>query len=130
MTEAELLQQIRLALGRKLRLFRNNVGQAWVGEVHRRGQEMWIKNPRVLHAGLCEGSSDLIGWKSVTITPDMVGRKLAVFTAIEAKSKTGRPTTDQTLFLTVVREAGGIAVLARSVEDAENGCTTNDFPLG
>jgi hypothetical protein len=130
MTEAELLQQIRLALGRKLRLFRNNVGQAWVGEVHRRGHEMYIKNPRVLHAGLCEGSSDLIGWKSITVTPDMVGRRVAVFTAIEAKSKTGRATTDQALFLTVVREAGGIAVLARSVEDAENGCTTNDFPLG
>ena len=122
MTESELLQQIRLTLGRKLRLFRNNVGQAWVGQVHRRGQEMWIKNPRVLHAGLCEGSSDLIGWKSITVTPDMVGKKVAVFTAIEVK-KPGRDTTQadhlrrQQAWIDAVVVDGGIGRIVRSEEE-------------
>lgn len=31
-------------------------------------------------------SSDLIGWRSVVVTPEMVGRKVAVFTAIECKA--------------------------------------------
>jgi hypothetical protein len=30
-------------------------------------------------------SSDLIGWKSVTVTPEMVGQKLAVFVSRECK---------------------------------------------
>lgn len=130
MTESALLQQIRLALGQKLTLFRNNVAQSWVGEIHRRGHDVFIKNPRVLHAGLCTGSSDLIGWKTITITSEMVGSRVAVFVAVEVKTPKGRATDEQKAFLDAVHNAGGIAVLARSVEDAERGCMTNHFPLG
>ena len=46
------------------------------------------------------------------------GRQLAVFTAIEVKDK-GRPTPEQLAFIDVVRKAGGLAGVARSVEEAQ-----------
>lgn len=98
--------QIRLSLGRGfVRLFRNNTGA------------LKDQRGRLVKFGLCPGSSDLIGWKTVEITPDMVGKRLAVFTAIEVKDK-GKPTTDQLSFIECVRKAGGIAGVARSVEGA------------
>ena len=102
------------------RLFRQNVGQGWAGRLVStdRGR-VTLQNARPLIAGLCVGSSDLIGWRTVTITPDMVGQRLAVFAAIEVKSATGQPTVEQVAFLGAVDQAGGIACVARSVEDAE-----------
>lgn len=122
MNENNLMKTIQLALGKLpyLKLFRNNVGMGWIGEtrsINGSGNKM-IMNARPLHAGLCEGSSDLIGWTTITITPEMVGRKIARFTAIEVKTDTGRATQAQRNFLTQVAEAGGIAVLASSAEGA------------
>jgi hypothetical protein len=74
---------------------------------------------RPVQFGLAKGSADLVGWKTVTITPDMVGREVAVFASIEVKTQTGRPTQYQQAWLTAVEKAGGIAGVARSVEDAE-----------
>jgi hypothetical protein len=68
--------------------------------------------------GLQPGSSDLIGWRTVTITPDMVGKQVAVFTSIEVKTPTGRVKPEQQQWLDAVQAAGGIAGVARSVEDA------------
>jgi hypothetical protein len=68
--------------------------------------------------GLQPGSSDLIGWRTVTITPDMVGQRIAVFTSIEVKTPTGRVKPEQQQWLDAVQAAGGIAGVARSVEDA------------
>jgi len=107
--ETDLQQRIRLALGTQhgLRLFRNQVGQ--------------LPDPctgRPVQFGLARGSADLIGWRTVTITPDMVGQRVAVFTSIEVKTTTGRLTPAQHNWLGVVRGAGGIAGVARSVPDA------------
>jgi len=68
--------------------------------------------------GLCKGSADLIGWRTVTITPEMVGQQVAVFTSIEVKSERGRLAAEQQQWLDAVLSAGGIAGVARSVEDA------------
>ena len=68
--------------------------------------------------GLQPGSSDLIGWRTVTITPEMVGQQVAVFTSIEVKTPTGRIRPEQQQWLDAVQAAGGIAGVARSVEDA------------
>jgi len=108
--ETEIQQRIRLALGTTphLRLFRNQVGQL---PDHRTG--------RPVQFGLARGSADLIGWRTVTITPDMVGTRLAVFTSIEVKTPSGRLTPAQSAWLGTVRSAGGIAGVARSVRDAE-----------
>ena len=63
------------------------------------------------------GTSDAIGLHSVTITPEMVGRQIAVFTAIEAKDGADL-TAQQRAFILNVHRMGGIAGCARSVEDA------------
>jgi len=106
MTESRLVARLRVELSMLgARIFRNNVGMA----IDRKGH--------TIRFGLCAGSSDLIGWVPVTITREMVGREVAVFTALECKSRTGRASTRQKNFLAAVRAAGGIAVLARSVED-------------
>jgi hypothetical protein len=88
-----------------LRLFRNNVGVAE------------LKDGRRLRYGLAVGSSDLVGWVPVTVRPEHVGTVLARFLAVEVKSATGRPTAEQLNFLDAVRQAGGIATIARSTED-------------
>ena len=54
----------------------------------------------------------------MTITPDMVGQRVAVFTSIEVKTPTGRLTPAQQAWLGAVHNAGGIAGIARSVRDA------------
>jgi hypothetical protein len=107
--ETDLQQRIRLALGTRsdLRLFRNQVGQ--------------LPDPRTgrpVQFGLARGSADLIGWRTITITPEMVGQQLAVFTSIEVKTPTGRIRPEQHAWLGAVRSAGGIAGVARSVADA------------
>lgn len=110
MTEAELLKHLLVEVSRLgARVFRNTVG---VGR-HEDG--------RVVVYGLCPGSSDLIGWTPLTVTADMVGRTLAVFTAIEAKSARGRASAEQINFLKAVDGSGGIAILARSTDDVRRG---------
>lgn len=67
-------------------------------------------------------SSDLIGFTSLTITPEMVGQKVAVFTAIECKESEWKPSTSpreraQSAFIEWVKKNGGIAGFASSVSD-------------
>jgi hypothetical protein len=108
MSEAATLQAIRIDLGRVpgVRLFRNNVGLLR----DHRGQ--------AVRFGLHPGSGDLIGWRTVTVTPDMVGRSVAVIASVEVKSTTGRPRDDQVHWADTVRAAGGFAGIARSPEQA------------
>lgn len=86
--------------------FRNNTGQ------------LPDRNGRMIKFGLCVGGSDIIGGTPVTITPDMVGQTLLVFTAVECKTETGRPTPAQNAFIAAVVRAGGRAGVARSAAEA------------
>ena len=107
-SEQSIQQHIRIACSTgATRLFRNNTGT------------LRDANGRPVQFGLCKGSADLIGWTTRTITADMVGQQVAVFTSIEVKTPTGRLTPDQRQWLEVVEAAGGIAGVARSVADAE-----------
>lgn len=120
MSEHRIQNEIRLAISGKATLFRNNVGTAWIGDAAKlKDGSVLIRNPRVFHAGLCEGSSDLIGWRSLTITPEMVGQTVAVFAALEVKSKTGRATAGQKNFCQRVTEAGGFAGIVKSPDEAK-----------
>ena len=66
------------------------------------------------------GGSDLIGYRKVTITPEMVGMEMPVFAAIEVKTPKGRATEHQKAFIEHIRNAGGIAGIARSVDEAKS----------
>ena len=108
MLESHILKQIMMFCSRgACRLFRNNSGAFQ----DKRGQ--WVRygvaNP---------GGSDLIGWRSVRVTQDMVGRTLAVFAAIEVKQEKKKPTVEQAQFIEAVKSAGGIAGVAHSPEEA------------
>jgi hypothetical protein len=122
MSETDILQAIRLHIGNRAdtRIFRNNTGTGWTGSsvVRNRDGSLTIRDPRPLHAGLCVGSSDLIGWQSVVVTPDMVGTSVAVFVAIEVKTERTKPTRDQVRFIDCVSGHGGFAGIARSPDDA------------
>ena len=48
----------------------------------------------------------------------MVGQQVAVFTSIEVKTPTGRIRPEQQRWLNAVQAAGGIAGVARSIEEA------------
>jgi len=78
-----------------------------------------IRAGRPVTFGLCPGSADLIGYRTVEVDAGLLGRRLAVFSAVEVKSRTGRPTAEQSQFLNHISEAGGRAGIARSVTDAE-----------
>jgi hypothetical protein len=107
-----------------VRLWRNNVGTGWAGRADRatpqnlralaaslRPGDVVVRQARPLHAGLCVGSSDLIGYRTM---PDGI----AQFVALEVKSPTGRATKEQTAFLEHITQAGGCGGVVRSVEDA------------
>lgn len=116
--ETTLQQQIRLALGTRAdtRLFRNQTGA--------------LPDPRtgrLVTFGLARGSADLIGWRTLVVTPEMVGQRIAVFTSIEVKTPTGRLAPAQQHWLHAVRTAGGVAGVVRSVADALHVVET---PLG
>lgn len=66
------------------------------------------------------GGSDLIGYRKVTVTPEMVGMEVPVFAAIEVKTPRGRATKHQEAFIEHIRNAGGIAGIARSVDEAQS----------
>lgn len=66
------------------------------------------------------GGSDLIGYRRVTVTPEMVGQDVAVFAAVEVKTARGRVRPEQQQFVDHIRGAGGIAGIARSVDEAKN----------
>ena len=107
-SEQTVQQEIRIACSTgNTRLFRNNTGT------------LKDANGRPVQFGLCKGSADLIGWTTRTITTDMVGQQVAVFTSIEVKTATGRIKPEQQQWLDAVQAAGGIAGVARSVEHAQ-----------
>ena len=107
-SEQTIQQHIRIACSTgDTRLWRNNTGT------------LKDQHGRPVQFGLCKGSADLIGWKRVTVTPDMVGQQVAVFLSIEVKTPTGRIRPEQQQWLDAVQAAGGIAGVARSVEDAQ-----------
>ncbi|TGG96499.1 MAG: hypothetical protein ERJ67_00785, partial [Aphanocapsa feldmannii 277cV] len=84
----EIQQRIRLACGRgATRLWRNNTGAL----IDRQG--------RLVRFGLCKGSSDLIGLRSVEITAAMVGQHIGQFIAIEVKTPQGAIRPEQESYL-------------------------------
>ena len=103
-------QRIRLALGKLpwARFFRNNVGR--------------LPDPRTgrwIEFGVGgKGAGDLIGWRTITVTPEMVGQPIAQFVSLEVKTASGRVRPEQENWKRVVERCGGVAAVVRSEEDA------------
>lgn len=89
-----------------VRLFRNNIGT------------LRDRNGTYVTYGLCNGSSDYIGWKSIEVTAEMIGRKLAIFVACEVKQPGKKATQEQKNFIAAVNFSGGIGVVVTSVKEA------------
>lgn len=120
------MREVWLALGPVARLFRVNTGRAWVSgagpaKVLQDGSAL-VPSARPVALGLSYpngdpvvGTPDLIGWTPVTITPEMVGRTLPVWTGVETKASSGgRRREGQINFVQQVQKAGGIAGFASS----------------
>jgi hypothetical protein len=109
MNEADIqrLVQRRLGSQKGIRLFRNQTGQ------------YKLADGRVIRSGLIKGSADLIGWKEVVITQDMVGKTVAVFTSVEIKTAKGKVSPEQQNWYDKVKQAGGFAHIIRSAEDTQ-----------
>ena len=98
-------------------LFRNHVGFGWSANKHVRiNKEMFIKvcpgdvvlrDARPMCSGLCEGSSDLIGWQNGS----------GLFTAFEVKTRKGILTEKQDNFISAVNKSGGIARCIREFSE-------------
>ena len=103
MNESAVQKRVRLDLASLpgCVMFRNNVG---VAKYHD-GTSM-----RTVRYGLCQGSSDLVGWTVVD--------GVAVFTAIETKAGKRPATEAQMNFIAAVIRAGGIAGIARNSDEA------------
>ena len=107
MKESTIQKQIQVALSSHMaRLFRNNVGV------------LQDKNGTYVKYGLCTGSSDLIGFTMREVRQEDVGKRWAVFTALEVKTPTGRATKEQINFISAVKNSGGIAEIVHSVTEA------------
>jgi hypothetical protein len=139
---------MRLNSRRGVRVFRNNIGMGFSGTEFIDREKLFnalqhvmrlllkfpektiagilykcgiiiLSKPRRIRFGLHPGSGDLIGWKSITISPEMVGKKIAILTSVEVKSSHGRLSEDQKNWIEQVTVAGGIARMVKTTDEAD-----------
>jgi hypothetical protein len=106
-----------------LRLFSNPRGTAWHSSDN-------FKIP--ISYGLAPGnkdlaSSDFIGWRTMTITPNMVGHKIAQFVSVEAKAPGKKAAEAQLNWLSLVQKSGGLIGLVQSVEQIDQMVESDDI---
>lgn len=114
MDEGNVQVRVRLAFSKKgnVKLWRNNSGafKDGTGRVVRYGLG---NESKAINEVIKSG--DLIGWEEVTITPDMIGQKIARFVSIECKRQDWKPNENdereraQHRWADLVNEAGGDA---------------------
>ena len=108
--EKDIINAILLgASERGHRLFRQNTGKGWVGKVVGGvgADRVTLREPRPLVAGLCVGSSDVIGYTST-----------GQFVALEVKTPGVRVTPEQKAFLDAARAKGCITGVVYSADEA------------
>lgn len=114
MSESKIQAEMRLRLGSQadIRIFRNLVGEGFVG------------NPAVgalrrVRFGLCPGSADLIGITSYRIAPDDVGKVVGLFTSVEVKAAANSSVREnQRPWRDMVEQRGGIALISHVPSEA------------
>lgn len=123
--ETALMKELQIAASSMgARLFRQQVGQGWIGKarlitrarsVQVRPGDVVISAARPFHAGIT-GMSDLGGWVPVVVTPDMVGSTVAVYAQVEVKDG-ARATEEQLRWIAAVSRAGGLAGIAHNISE-------------
>jgi hypothetical protein len=111
MSETDIRRRIMLMSRGNVRLWRNNNGV------------LQDKHGGYVQFGLAPGSHDLIGLKSVVITPQMVGQRIAQFVSIEVKDpekKTKKELLDaQRAWMAMIQDLGGLSCFAYDLKDAQ-----------
>lgn len=134
--ENPIQRKIWLKLGAgACRLFRVNGGRGWISGIGPAGCKrlkdgsVLIEAARPIALGFSlpsgdpvSGVGDLQGYTMVQITPEMVGKKVAIYTSVEVKRTTGgRVSEDQANWQAQLRKNGAIAIIANSEESAVAG---------
>ena len=104
--EKNLINEFLSNLPENMRMFRTNSGMGWAGKSVKKGDITLIKNARPFH-GMPEGWPDITGWETITITPDMVGQKIAVFSVVEVKTGSLKLSDKQNRFKELILKMGG-----------------------
>jgi len=121
MTEHDIQNNIRLSLA-KLNIYteRINAGRFYGGKVIAHdGKRMVLENPTQV-MGALPGTSDLIGFRPLQITQEMVGKIVAQFIAIEVKKPGERPRSNQIAYLDMVNKRGGIGIWSDNATKVED----------
>lgn len=107
--ENNLKNEVERDLTSDQRLWRANSGQGWAGRI------IDAKNGILKLAKFCRlelfpaGTPDMIGFDSIVITQEMVGKKVAVFVGSELKATPrDKLNKDQTNFKKLLVKMGGI----------------------
>lgn len=116
-SEETVQAEVRLsAVKHEIQLFRNNVG-VLVDATGRPVRYGLANESKEFNKKIKSG--DLIGWRPVFITPDMVGKVIAQFVSVECKSqkKHARIEKAQVRWAKLVQRSGGLAlILSRAIE--------------
>ncbi len=122
-------------LTRWQRLWRCNSGAAWGGEFLKPSESFRIFGVRVpLLRNLRKielwpvGAPDLCGFDSVVITPEMVGRRVAVFVGAEIKAGDDKMKPEQKNWRDLIVRMGGVHREVRESEVIESGFNVRDGP--
>src|SRR5262249_44758114 len=104
--ESDVLRQVLAFDPLNLQLWRNT-----------RGRYLHHQSGTWISYGLGpNGAADCIGYRVIRIAPDMVGKRVAQFAAVETKAPGEALSAEQETFLDDVRAAGGFAVMVQSAE--------------
>jgi hypothetical protein len=104
------------------RLLINTIYRGWTGELVRdwktsEGLRVELKRAAFRVFGLGTGTLDLVGWRPVVVTADMVGQTIAQYVEVDAKTQGyRRMSAEQKNRARCVREAGGFAGIAMKVD--------------
>jgi hypothetical protein len=104
---------------KNLKLFSNVRGKLWSGQpVNVSNGCITLKFPKRLDVGMHDGMPDMIGWRQLEITKEMVGQTIAQFTAVELKrfDGKGRATSEQIDMINLINNQGGYARIVDSEE--------------
>jgi len=119
--ETNLKNKHDRTLTRWQRLIRVNCGRFWAGRVVSRARGLLTLASYGAVQGADAGTSDAVGFDSVVITKEMVGRRVAVFVACEYKAGKDKLRPEQINFKRMVVSMGAIHREVRDCEVIESG---------